>query len=227
MTKRIQDLTSQMLLIEYDHKMISHLQHHHVLTDHTQIVHKDILEREATSQSDFPFQTPPSQTLIVGNLPYYITSPILRRFFETQQSTWAGGVFLIQKEPADKIVHDAPKKSFLWWLLNYAYRVEHCFDVPPTAFTPAPKVVSSVIRILPKDHSQIPLLNYQHLIRFLDLYSPYKRKTLGASSKIVAKQQKSSDQVPFVVDTTEFASRRLEELGREEMIALLTTVSGQ
>ncbi|AKH32798.1 Ribosomal RNA small subunit methyltransferase A [candidate division SR1 bacterium Aalborg_AAW-1] len=218
LTERIQDLSTQTLLIEYDTKMVNYLNGHKIPSSHTKIVNKDILQRDEGNQEDFPFQTPQDKTLIVGNLPYYITSPILRKFFETQRPTRAGGVFLIQRESAEKIVHDAPKKSFLRWLINYAYKVEHCFDVPASAFTPPPKVVSTVIRVRPKAFSDIPHLDYRLLLQFLDLYSPYKRKTLGASHKIVDKhRQKNNNPDAIMFDITDYSSQRLEELGWEKM----------
>lgn len=193
--------------------MINYLHHNHILSPHTKIVHKDILQRDSQSLQDFPFQSDRSRTLVVGNLPYYITSPILRKFFETQTPTRAGGVFLIQKEAAEKIVHNAPKKSFLRWLINYAYIVEHCFDVPADAFTPPPKVVSTVIRVRPKALHEIPDMDYSRLLQFLDLYSPYKRKTLGASHKIVDKhRQKNNNPDTITFDITDYSSQRLEEL---------------
>jgi 16S rRNA A1518/A1519 N6-dimethyltransferase RsmA/KsgA/DIM1 with predicted DNA glycosylase/AP lyase activity len=47
------------------------------------------------SSSLFPCH---SSLLIVGNLPYYITSPILRKFFADEKNNCAGGIFMIQKE---------------------------------------------------------------------------------------------------------------------------------
>jgi len=73
-----------------------------------------------------------SQTLVVGNLPYYITSPILRKFFgypakdgTGSQQEFAGGVFMVQDEVGQKLRSDAKKKSYLRWLLNYAYEVKY------------------------------------------------------------------------------------------------------
>ncbi len=128
----------------------------------------------------------------------------------------AGGVFLIQKEVAEKIVHDAHKKSYLRWLLNYAHRVEYAFTVPAKAFTPAPKVTSAVIRILPKLLHDIPHCDYTSLLGFLDRFSPFKRKTLGASAKIVAKHEGEC-----LYDIQSFAHLRLEELGWSEMEEML------
>ncbi len=136
--------------------------------------------------------------------------------------TRAGGVFLIQQEVAEKINHDAPKKSFLRWLINFSYIVEVVFSVSPDAFTPPPKVTSAVIRILPKQESEIPLLDFLKLKTFLDLYSPYKRKTLWASSKIVAKHHsKTKDSDTILFDITDFSRQRLEELWWEEVEKIL------
>jgi 16S rRNA (adenine1518-N6/adenine1519-N6)-dimethyltransferase len=94
-----------------------------------------------------------STTLIVGNLPYYITSPILRQFFE--HDSFIGGVFLIQKEVAEKIMTEAPKKSYLWRLLNNHYDVRYCFTVKPKCFNPPPKVDSAVISLTRKAQGEI------------------------------------------------------------------------
>ncbi len=226
LTKKIIDITSQMLLIEYDEKMVEYLTtkvfpwREYIPT----LVHEDVLLWDEDNAKHFPYSvdlTQKSKTLVVGNLPYYITSPILRKFFASTVSTRAGGVFLIQKEVAEKIVHDAPKKSFLRWLINYAYTVEYCFSVPPSAFTPPPKVTSAVIRLSPKNSLDIPTLSYDDLLIFLDQYSPFKRKTLWASQKIVAKLSKKADSDTKNFDISGFSSQRLEELGWDEMKIIL------
>ncbi len=226
LTKRIMDITPQMLVIEYDEKMVDYLTTKIFpwKKNIPALIHEDVLLWDENNRDHFPYTsdlTQKSKTLVVGNLPYYITSPILRKFFSSITPMRAGGVFLIQKEVAEKIVHDAPKKSFLRWLINYAYIVEYCFSVPPSAFTPPPKVTSAVIRVMPKSEDEIPSLSYDDLLIFLDQYSPFKRKTLGASSKIVAKLSKKSNSDSVVFDVSDFSSQRLEELGREEMTKVL------
>lgn len=229
LTTRISSLASQTLLIEYDKKMIEYLQTKIFpwLSTVPSLVNKDVLVRDETFLSDFPFgectYAVKKKTLVVGNLPYYITSPILRKFFAFTELTRSGWVFLIQKEVAEKIVHNAPKKSFLRWLVNYAYTVEYCFSVPPEAFTPPPKVTSAVIRVLPKSLDEIPLLSYSKLLIFLDQYSPFKRKTLWASHKIVSKLSKKSDFDTQEFDINPYSHQRLEELGWDEMKDILET----
>ena len=88
------------------------------------------------------------QTVVVGNLPYYITSPLLTKFFGWWNAVFPVGVFMVQKEVADKIKTDAPKKSYLWRLLNYQYEVTYLKTVPAKAFTPAPKVQSAIFSLV-------------------------------------------------------------------------------
>ena len=127
------------------------------------------------STPDDSFEIPYDQLIVVGNLPYYITSPLLQQFFG-----YAGaeaGVVMIQKEVAEKLVTKAKKKSYLRWLINNFYEVTLLTHVPPTAFSPPPKVWSSVITL----QKRIPLLDNEQRDKcrqLLDIVSPYTRKML-------------------------------------------------
>ena len=147
------------------------------------------------------------EAIIFWNLPYYITSPIFKKIVENQKY-FPAGVFMIQKEVADKIKTNASKKSYLWWIVNYFYDVEYLFSVPPKAFKPAPKVVSAVVRFVEKD--KIPDINFQKMLSFLDLVSWYKRKTLGKIFKILAKEGKIDLENVDLNDSIFW--KRLEEL---------------
>jgi len=71
----------------------------------------------------------------------------LRKFFGEGQQDYIGGVFMVQKEVADKLCTDAQKKSYLWWIINFAYDVIYLKTVPAKAFSPAPKVTSALIEL--------------------------------------------------------------------------------
>lgn len=121
----------------------------------------------------------------MGNLPYYITSPILLQFFGGEAPSFDAGIFMIQKEVADKIKSDAEKKSFLRRMLNYFYDVTYLKTVPAKAFSPKPKVQSSIILLKrKKDH---PGCAYPQMKVLLERISMYKRKTLGKSRKMAQK----------------------------------------
>jgi 16S rRNA (adenine1518-N6/adenine1519-N6)-dimethyltransferase len=90
---------------------------------------------------------------------------------------------MMQKEVAEKIRVDAEKKSFLWWIVNFAYDVRSVKRVPARAFSPKPKVDSALVQFLPKD--SVPQLDRAKLTILLERISMYKRKTLGKIWKMV------------------------------------------
>jgi 16S rRNA A1518/A1519 N6-dimethyltransferase RsmA/KsgA/DIM1 with predicted DNA glycosylase/AP lyase activity len=113
---------------------------------------------------------------------------------------------MIQKEVADKISTLAEKKSYLWWLVNYAYQVNYLKTVPAKAFSPAPKVTSAVVGFLPSPSPEFPKgTSFEEFVRFLDDFSPFSRKTLGAISKMVAKKTDHIRKIP-----SELSGKRLE-----------------
>lgn len=142
---------------------------------------------------------PIEKVLVVGNLPYYITSPILRKF--TWERPFNHGVYMIQKEVWDKIAINAPKKSYLRWILNYSHKVKVFKSVPAKAFSPAPKVDSCLIYIQKWSN---PKVGREKLLKFLDIASPFKRKTL-------AKIFKMKDVKDMYLDEN-LGKKRIEEL---------------
>ncbi len=133
---------------------------------------------------------------------------------------------MIQKEVADKIKHDAEKKSFLWWLLNYHYDVLYLKTVPAKAFSPKPKVQSSIISLRRKKDT--PGCAYPQMKMILERISMYKRKTLGKSRKMAYKSQNDVDDNEknanilrldgYAYQLPEnLAGKRIEELSRDDM----------
>lgn len=88
--------------------------------------------------------------VLVGNVPYYITTPII--FHVLQEPLPKTAVFLIQREVADRIVAAPGSKQYGALSVNVQIltRPEILFTVPPGAFNPPPKVESAVIRLTPR-----------------------------------------------------------------------------
>ncbi|MGH9536408.1 MAG: 16S rRNA (adenine(1518)-N(6)/adenine(1519)-N(6))-dimethyltransferase RsmA [Terriglobales bacterium] len=126
----------------------------------------------------------PEAVRVVGNLPYFITSDILLRLFEFRQY-FEMIVLMVQREVADRLAA-APGRSEYGLLSATAQlyaRVEKLFTLPPSAFSPPPKVDSSVIRLrmAPKiDGLRVPEAEF---ISFLKLSFGQKRKTLWNNLK--------------------------------------------
>lgn len=220
LTKYLLDQPSTLLLSEIDTSLKTYLEQMIRWTT-TQIVRGDVLQQPLVEwpQGTLSFAgqlLDPTKTLVVGNLPYYITSPILRLFF-ADHIAFPAGVFLIQQEVAEKIRRDAQKKSYLRWLVNRTHRVCYVFMVKAGSFSPPPKVVSAVIVVEKTAWNELEDLSQARLLRFLDLASPFKRKTLGK----IQKMHQEAFITEGLVMPEELQWKRLEELGREEMRMIL------
>jgi 16S rRNA (adenine1518-N6/adenine1519-N6)-dimethyltransferase len=127
----------------------------------------------------------PEAVRVVGNLPYFITSDILLRLFGFRQY-FEMIVLMVQREVADRLAA-APGRSDYGLLSATAQlyaRVERLFTLPPGAFSPPPKVESTVVRLrmAPKiDSLHVP---EDKFISFLKLSFGQKRKTLWNNLKM-------------------------------------------
>lgn len=200
-TKLILDISPDFVLFEKDETLKDTLEE--VIEKKknwtAKIVRWDVLDWDLKQ-----FEWKKNQTFVVWNLPYYITSPILRKFFWSGKGEFAGWLFMVQDEVWQKLRFDAGKKSYLYRILNYAYEVQYLKTVPAKAFSPAPKVKSCLIWLVKKN--EIPNIPFDELIWFLDLFSPYSRKTLWKISKMISKKWGS-----FVIPEI-LSNKRLEEL---------------
>lgn len=112
--------------------------------------------------------------VIAGNLPYYITSPIVDKILSLgPQCRWA--VLLVQKEVAQRLCASPGAKDFGYLTVTTQSRAdaELLFDVAPAAFRPPPKVDSAVVRLTPK--ACTPPAGF---FEFAGLCFRQKRKTL-------------------------------------------------
>lgn len=93
---------------------------------------------------------------LVGNLPYNISTPLLFACLRAADHV-RDQHFMLQKEVIDRMVAGVDDADYgrLSVMLQYRYRMQKLFDVPPTAFEPQPKVVSAVVRMVPLDKSRI------------------------------------------------------------------------
>ncbi len=93
-----------------------------------------------------------SKLRVVGNLPYNISTPLLfhlaqfTSFIEDQH-------FMLQKEVVERMIAEPGSKTYgrLSVMLQWRYHMDLMLDVPPTAFDPAPKVDSAIVRMIPRE----------------------------------------------------------------------------
>lgn len=133
------------------------------------------------------------KTWVIGNLPYYITSPILFRLLEARDRL-EGAVVMMQKEVADRILsaHGSKVYGILSVLTQLWSRPELGFDVPPTAFYPVPSVESHVFRIFfDRPPLQIADKSLAHVVRTA---FNQRRKTLRNSLKPITQGRELPEQ---------------------------------
>jgi 16S rRNA (adenine1518-N6/adenine1519-N6)-dimethyltransferase len=115
--------------------------------------------------------------VVAGNLPYYLTSPILERIFE-MGSLARRAVVLVQEEVARRLTALPGTRAYGYLTVraNLVTTPEVLFTIPPSAFRPAPKVRSAAVRLTPRPGSGV-----SEPARFLEFASRcfrHKRKTL-------------------------------------------------
>ena len=115
--------------------------------------------------------------VIAGNLPYYITSPILSKTLALGQRL-ARAVFLVQKEVADRLIATPGTRDygFLSVQTQLLSTPELLFTVPAAAFRPPPKVDSAVVRLIPR--SDFPALDRSAFLKFTGRCFQQKRKKI-------------------------------------------------
>ena len=88
---------------------------------------------------------------LVGNLPYHISTPLIFHIIKYNQC-FSDMHLMLQKEVAERVVSQPNSKIYgrLSIAIQARCTVEKCFDIKPNAFYPAPKVMSSIIKLIPK-----------------------------------------------------------------------------
>ncbi|HVJ50731.1 16S rRNA (adenine(1518)-N(6)/adenine(1519)-N(6))-dimethyltransferase RsmA [Desulfitobacterium sp.] len=118
---------------------------------------------------------------LIGNLPYYITSPLLMHFLEQKESL-IGMTVMVQKEVADRLVAKPGSKAYgvLSIAVQVAAEAERICNVSPQAFWPAPKVHSAVVRLNLRPYPGLQV-NSKDFFRVVKAAFGQRRKTLGNS----------------------------------------------
>lgn len=126
--------------------------------------------------------------LLVGNVPYYITTPIL--FHTLSDALPRRAVFLVQREVAERITAEPGTGEYgaLTVNLRALTNVEHLFDVPPGAFRPPPKVHSAVIRLVPLETPLVGADERAPFRTFVQALFSQRRKQLGTSVRALVRR---------------------------------------
>ncbi len=181
----------RLIAVELDRVLSAQLRMKFSMQHNVEIIEGDILKIELDTifgakpgslHTGLNFAPEPAR--VVGNLPYYITSDILLRLLEYNRY-FSTIVLMVQKEVADRLAASVGSRDYgLLSATTQLYgRVEQLFTLPPAAFSPPPKVHSSVVRITIKPQLKALGVGEAEFIGFLKLCFGQKRKTLWNNLK--------------------------------------------
>lgn len=172
-------LVNKLDLIEIDRDLVEFLQKKYQLkSDFIHIHQADALK--------FKFQTIYTQQKIrvVGNLPYNISTPLLFHLLD-EAHIIEDMIFMLQEEVVDRLVAQAGEENYgrLSIMTQYYCRTEKLFSVPPTAFKPAPKVQSAIVKLIPHTFINQPVNNITSFSHLVSQAFSQRRKTIRNTLK--------------------------------------------
>jgi len=177
LTEALLDRAERVIAIEVDPVLVHYLQHKFrdaVESGRLEIILADVLKADLSAWGP---------CAIAGNLPYYITSPILDKVFDVGPN-WSRAVFLVQSEVAARIAAQPGSRDYGYLSVSTQIQahVERLFEVPREAFKPPPKVLSEVIRLVP---CESPVKSVGSFRNFASVCFRHKRKTLRNNLAVV------------------------------------------
>ncbi len=181
LTKHLLEKARNVIVIEKDNEMIPVLEEKfgkEIEGDKLKIINGDILEYEIKEK----------KYKLVGNIPYYITGLIFRKFLESKNSP-DSMTFVIQKEVADRIIANNGKESLLSIAIKAYGTPKYKGIIKSGSFFPRPKVDSAIIHIENISKQKLEGIEENYFFNILHRGFAHKRKLLiknifDANSKI-------------------------------------------
>lgn len=194
LTSLLAPRADRMIAIELDPPLVDYIRYYYPSVE---VIHSDVLAVDLHQWGSCS---------IVGNLPYYITSPIVDKV-AAMGSLCEKAILMMQKEVAERLIAKPGSRDYGYLSVSTQVRadVKYLFTVPRGAFQPPPKVESAVIQLIPKS-DPVP----SGFIKFAGHCFRHKRKMLRNNlSGIYPEIQKLPE-----------ASLRAEQLSVEQLLNL-------
>ncbi len=192
LTSKLAAVAKKVVAVEIDKSLIPMLNKNLSQFDNVNIINEDVLNVSLKELFEKEFDS--GEVKVVANLPYYITTPIIMKLLD-ENPGFKSLVVMVQKEVADRLIANPGDKNCgaITYSVNYACSCEKVIDVPPEAFVPAPKVWSSVIKLVVRDNPPVDVLDKEHMFNLIKAAFSMRRKTLlnciSQNSKIGANKE--------------------------------------
>lgn len=176
LTKIILERAKFSLIYEIDNDLIPHLERYFKDSKNWNLLNKDVLKADINADIAENF-TDISKLVVISNLPYHITTPIIMKFLEEVENVDTL-ILMMQLEVAKRITSKPNTKDYnaLSVIIQHQTEAKYLFKVPMTVFRPRPKVDSAVVRLdIKKDVNNSM---HQDFYRFVHNCFLQRRKTL-------------------------------------------------
>lgn len=178
LTEHLARASKKVVAFEIDQRLFPILEDTLSPYDNVDIIHQDILEADLQKLITEEFALM-EDVMVVANLPYYVTTPIILKLLEANLPL-RGIVVMLQKEVADRIAAKPGTKEYgsLSIAIQYYTTAETVMIVPKTVFMPQPNVDSAVIRLLKRERPIVDVINERFFFNIVRLSFAQRRKTL-------------------------------------------------
>lgn len=149
LTHALADRGAEVVAVELDDALYDVLVREYADVSNVRILHANALNLDPCEQFPGPYK-------LIGNIPYYITGPILRHFLEACCPP-ALMVLMVQREVAQRMTAAPGHLSLLGVSVQFYAQPRVVSRVPAGAFYPPPKVESAIVRLTPRDNTPLDL----------------------------------------------------------------------
>ena len=211
LTEALSHAANRVTAVEVDPRLHAYLETRQTEFPNVELVCEDALA--------YPVESLPTGTVVVANLPYYISTPLLFRLLD-QRGRFPRMVLMLQAEVADRLVAKPGGSDYgvLSVMAQYAADITKAFKVSAQCFRPRPEVASAVVLLRAKEHSR---LSPQEEVSFRSLVKAafaHRRKTLVNSLRDEGYELHPVVETLKRLDIT--PTRRAETLSVEDFLRL-------
>jgi 16S rRNA (adenine1518-N6/adenine1519-N6)-dimethyltransferase len=218
LTEQLARASKKVVAFEIDQRLLPILSDTLSPYENVKIIHNDVLEADVQEVIDQEFQDI-ADIMVVANLPYYVTTPIIMKLLE-ERLPIRGIVVMLQKEVADRITAKPGTKEYgsLSIAVQYYTEAETVMIVPKTVFVPQPNVDSAVIRLTKRETPAVVVKDEQFFFQVTRSSFAQRRKTLlnNLTSQLPDGKLKKEEILQALAASRIEPSRRGETLSLEE-----------
>lgn len=220
LTEQLAKKASKVVAFEIDNRLLPILED--TLNDYSNvsIIHQDVLKANLQEVIEREFANH-QELMVVANLPYYVTTPILMKFLEERLPV-KEIVVMLQKEVADRIAASPGTKDYgsLSIAVQYYTEAKVVMNVPKTVFIPQPNVDSAVLKLTVRSEPPVQVKDEAFLFEIIRASFAQRRKTIMNNlSNHFSKEQKATVESALVGSNID-PKRRGETLSIQEFADL-------